>query len=181
MSSTILTPQMLAIMARLTGSEAELSVLLEKRAETSPANRSITDIIEDCAKRVQVRLGARHLESAYKNLLVAYMKKELPNCEIEVEKKIDLVVDDINIGSRREDVYIKTPTGGIVLELKHLMPDTNSANFPGEDQLKFYMRMDPDKPTIGMCIAFFKQFGYPENLVAIYPNQFDKVKFKIIT
>lgn len=173
MSTTILNTEMMALITSIVGGGKEITKPVGVNTYIMP--------IRNMAKKVQTKLGSRHLEGAYKNLLAAYLKKELPECEIETEKKIEIVFDDpevgkVPIGVRRADIYIKTPAGGITLELKHIVPDPTARYFPGEEQLKFYMRADPDAPKLGMCISFWKEYGYPRG-TGEYPEQAGKVQF----
>lgn len=109
------------------------------------------------AQEVQINLGAKFTESMMANLLSYYIREKL-NLEVVQEKKLDVSYDNIPLGHRYEDMYVKTEFGGLVIELKHLIspPKANVL-----EQLQYYLEIDPDKPNHGLLIIWHKKDGFP--------------------
>ena len=119
-------------------------------------DKIINDIIFQ-AESVQYNLGAKYTEGMMANLLCHYINTHLKLDPIR-EKKLDIYYDNILIGHRYEDIYIKTEFGGLVIELKHLIspPKANIL-----EQLQYYLEIDPDKPNHGLLIIWHKKDGFP--------------------
>lgn len=113
-------------------------------------------IIKECAHYVANRLQTKYPEAAYRTLLASKLREEGIEC-IE-ELTLPVIVDDILITTRRIDIWI--PSGGIILELKHVANRTITMNHPYLQQLKHYMELQ-EGAVQGLIILFKKEEGFP--------------------
>lgn len=98
------------------------------------------------------KLGPKCPEAFYQRLLAGYLTKE--GFTIEVEKEYKIIIDDIDVGSRRCDIYIEELD--MILEIKHGQTNTDTA----KQQTRMYM--DLQKAKFGLLVIFPKKNGYPQ-------------------
>lgn len=143
------------ILDALENAEKEQYEIVQYKTVNGDKLKPIIYNIVKHARYVQERVGSKHTEGVYKQLLIHCLKKSYPTWEIEAEKVHEIYIDDVLVGTRRFDIFIMTEQGGIILELKH----TKNQSL-GMGQLAYYMRLEKSA-KVGILLNFFKTDGYP--------------------